>query len=53
MKIEDIVYGVVVMMCLTWATVTVVNKYAPEVPKNPQVEQELIEIIKVVNNDTN
>lgn len=48
MKLDEIVYSFVVMVCLTWAVYTVANKYAPTVPNKPQVEQqELIEITRV------
>ncbi len=48
MKIEDIIYSFVVMVCLTWAVYTVANSYAPEHKPSKQIEQEeLIEISEV------
>lgn len=48
MKIEDIIYSFVVMMCLTWAVYTVASKYEPEHNPSKQIEQEeLIEISRV------
>lgn len=51
MKVDEIIYSVVVMICLTWAVYTVATKYAPAVPQNQQVEQELIEINRVATNE--
>jgi hypothetical protein len=50
MKISEIIYSVVVMICLTWAVYTVATKYAPAVPEPQRVEQELIEINRVETN---
>lgn len=51
-KIDELVYSVVVMVCLTWAVYTVAANYAPKAPDKPQVEQqELIEITRVGTNE--
>lgn len=50
MKVDQIIYSVVVMICLTWAVYTVAIKYAPAVPEPQRVEQELIEINRVESN---
>ena len=43
-KLSEIVYSVVVMVCLTWAIYTVAVNYAPKTVEKPQIENELIEI---------
>lgn len=51
MKLDEIVYSFVVMVCLTWVVYTIADVYAPKIPNRPQVEQqELIEITRVENN---
>lgn len=51
-KLSEIIYSVVVMVCLTWAVYIVAVNYAPKTIEKPQVENELIEI-KRVEHETN
>ena len=51
-KLDEIIYSVIVMICLTWAIFTIAKTYQPPIEQKPQIEQEeLIEITKVESND--
>ncbi len=48
-KLEDVLYTVVAMICLTWAAIVVADSYAPKQPKKQPPIEEIVEINKIDN----
>lgn len=47
--LEDMLYTVAAMICLTLAALMIANTYAPNAPPKKQVDQEIVEIKRIDN----